>query len=331
MYKICIFTIVVLILSLIFLFYRSYKNTNIKPVEGMNNYYSNRPKSSVLINKDGVQITNLGKFGKCLVINNEIQLCDKDEHVYHEMIVHFPVQYLKTNLENVVIVGGGDLMTLREVMKYKTVKNVYILEINPKIVELCKTYFDQNEFPQDERVKIIYGDANETIHHILDTQQNKVDMVIVDSTEDNEDNLVIDQPDFFQKCLALLHKNGLLIKNGAYFKSLFESYYDLNTISYNVQIPYFQETYYFTIVAKTTNDIRKVEIGDSRWDYYNINTKFYNLKKHNKFIIHENYVDDAGLFSEQNVSFYDTTAESRETMANRKANSDIDEVFIKLL
>lgn len=260
--------------------------------EGMKNFYDNRPKSTVhYTNNDGVEIATLGNFGKCLVINNEIQLCDKTEHIYHEMIVHLPGQYVEKNIEIVVIIGGGDLMTLREVMKYRTLKKVYMLELSENIVEICKKYFKQSDFEDDDRVEIIYGDANKTIHDIIPDYKNKVDLVIVDTTEDNVDNLSIDRHPFFEKCFKLLNEDGVLVKNGLFFKHFFQDFKDLNTISYNVYIPYFQEKYVFTIVSKPTYDIRKIEVDESRWEYYDVPTKFYKMKDHNKYIIYEDYIN----------------------------------------
>ena len=62
---------------------------------------------------------NPNEYGvdKCMILDNEIQLCKGEEHVYHEMISHFPAYYIK-NLRHVIIVGGGDLMALREIMRY---------------------------------------------------------------------------------------------------------------------------------------------------------------------------------------------------------------------
>ena len=54
------------------------------------------------------------------------------------MIVHFPVMYIKQPLKNMVIIGGGDLMTLREVMKYYSIEKVFMLELKPKIINLCE-------------------------------------------------------------------------------------------------------------------------------------------------------------------------------------------------
>ena len=303
--------------------------------EGMNTFYDNRPSSKQIYYGDkGVEITELGTYGKCLIMNNEIQLCDKEEHIYHEIIVHLPAQYLRKNIEYVTIIGGGDLMTLREVMKYKTIKKVFLLELSQDIVNLCKSYFSQNDFEDDDRVEIIYGDANESIHDILQLYKYKMDMVIVDTTEDNIDNLSIDQPEFFMKCFLLLQENGLLVKNGLHFKKLFQSYDDLNSISYNVNIPYFQEKYYFTIVSKPNNDIRKINIEDTRWKFYNIKTKFYDFNDHNSFLIHEDYITEYDhpeenepgyniFFENQEKAHQDFNIHANSSSLNRTNNDDM--------
>ena len=71
-------------------------------------------------------ITNDKTFGKCLYLDGEKQLCENEEHLYHETIVHVAGAYIK-KIENVLIIGGGDCMTLREVMKYNTIKNVTMI------------------------------------------------------------------------------------------------------------------------------------------------------------------------------------------------------------
>ena len=286
-FKILLFVIFLFISTLLL-----YKYCEFLSREGMNNYETMKPVMKTLYNDDdGIEITKLGKFGKCLIINNEIQLCEKKEHIYHEMIVHLPIMYLKNPIKNVVIVGGGDLMTLREVMKYYTIKKVFMLELEPTIVDLCEEYFNQSKYEDDRRVEIIYGDANETIDEIMYKYSEKIDLVIVDTTEDNDDNTSVDTIDFFDKCFELLNKNGVLVKNGNFFKFMFEGLDDKYTIAYNVNIPYFQEKYYFTIVSNEDNNIRKTELQTNNWNNYEIKTKFYNPKKHNSYIIHEEYYE----------------------------------------
>lgn len=258
--------------------------------EGMNNYESMKPIIKVMYkDRSGIEISELGKYGRCLIIDNEVQLCEKQEHIYHEMIVHFPVMYVKKPLQNVVIIGGGDLMTLREVMKYYTIEKVFMLELEPSIVDLCEKHFNQSKYEDDQRVEIIYGDANDTIDSILEEYQESIDLVIIDTTEDNANNTSVDSPRFFMKCFKLLNYAGIIVKNGAFFKTMLESFNNKNTISYNVNIPYFQEKYYFTIASNKKNNIRETDLQIEQWKDYEINAEFYKPEKHNKYIIYEEY------------------------------------------
>ena len=262
--------------------------------EGMNSYESRKPNISVLYkDRSGIEISKLGKYGRCLIIEDEVQLCEKQEHIYHEMIVHFPIMYLKKPLQNVVIIGGGDLMTLREVMKYYTIENVFMLELDPTIVDLCERHFNQSKYEDDQRVEIIYGDANDTIDSILDEYRGNIDLVIIDTTEDNTNNTSVDSPRFFKKCFKLLNNAGIIVKNGIFFKNMLERFDERSktTISYNVNIPYFQEKYYFTIASNPENNIQKIDLQIDRWNDYEIKTKFYDPTKHNKHIIFEEYVE----------------------------------------
>lgn len=261
--------------------------------EGMTNYESMKPEINVLYSdRSGIEISELGDYGRCLIIENEIQLCEKEEHIYHEMIVHLPVMYLKKPIKNVVIVGGGDLMTLREVMKYYSIKKVFMLELDKTIVDLCEKHFNQSKFEDDQRVEIIYGDANDTIDNVLDKYEGKIDLVIVDTTEDNTNNTSVDDPKFFSKCFDLLNYTGVLVKNGIFFKNMLEDFENKYTISYNVNIPYFQEKYYFTIASNQENNIRTTELQMDRWNDYELSTRFYRPEKHNKYIIYEDYQDN---------------------------------------
>lgn len=285
-----------LIMFVVFLFISTfllYKCCYHLSKEGMNNYENMKPNIKVLYkDRSGIEISNLGKYGKCLIIENEIQLCERKEHIYHEMIVHFPVMYLKQPLQNVVIIGGGDLMTLREVMKYYSIEKVFMLELEPKIVNLCEKYFNQSKYEDDSRVEIIYGDANDTIDNVLKKYKQQIDLVVVDTTEDNENNYSVDRPEFFDKCFNLLNKTGVMVKNGVGFKHMFEGMKNKHTIPYNVNIPYFQEKYFFTVVSNKKNNIRQVDIQKENWNNYEIKTEFYNPQKHNNYIVYEEYRDE---------------------------------------
>jgi len=97
-----------------------------------------------------------------LYIDGHIQFCDRDEYRYHEALVH-PVMTPEGRRENVLILGGGDGLAAREVLKYAGVERIHLVDIDPDITKFC------SEFPaikklnkgslKDAKVKIINTDA----------------------------------------------------------------------------------------------------------------------------------------------------------------------------
>mgnify|MGYP000088092065 FL=1 len=149
-------------------------------------------------------------YDKCLLLNNEPQLCNNDEKEYHEIIVHFPAYYI-SKLEKVLIIGGGDCMCFREIMKYPSIKQVDMLELDKSVISVSKKFFNTDAYENDPRVNIIIGDATK---QILKLKENEYDFVIIDTTEDGAINLPIDEFDFYKTCKKRLKKNGVMIKNG---------------------------------------------------------------------------------------------------------------------
>lgn len=206
---------------------------------------------------------------QCLMLNDEMQLCNSDEQKYHETIVHYPAAYLK-KMENVLIIGGGDLMALREVMKYESINNVKMLEIDQDVIDVSQKYFDVNNFENDPRVEIIIGNATKTINKL---KNNYFDLIIVDTTEDSNNNSPIDTNSFFYKCKKKLKKNGMFIKNGNNPKNTLSI---AKIFNYSDVISVNTETFmgdYFMIVASDVNfnklqnkETKKLE---KKLDYYN--------------------------------------------------------------
>lgn len=284
--------IILILITIIYLFqtkeYFTNKNENKNKVL---TYEDNIPNFLLLYGKNGISIGDTKKYGRCLVIDNEIQLCDKQEHIYHELIVHFGYQYLSKPLKKVLIIGGGDLMTLREVMKYKTIEKVYMLELNKTIVKKCKKYFDVTDYPKDDRVEIIYGDAYQTID-TLKNEIGQIDMCIIDTTEDNSNNLSIDRISFFEKCFKLLNIKGVLIKNGEYFSHLLSNKMGMNCINFGAYMPYFNAVYQFVICGKKGNNLQGKHIYKDRWLKEKVKTNYYDVSKHEDYILYDvfNYI-----------------------------------------
>lgn len=217
-------------------------------------------------------------FNKCLFLNEELQFCDGKEYKYHEIIAHYPSSYL-SKIENVLIVGGGDCMTLREIVKYPDLKKVKMLEIDNEVINVSKKYFKTSSYENDPRVEIIIGDASKTIKK---QENGKYDLIIIDTTEMGEPNTVIDSLSFFKDCKRCLKNNGILVKNGENIKNFSNldkifKYKKLFKTNYNIFGLYYDgaNEYIFMMFSDTDFTKRKC---------HKINKlKYYDCKKHNNF------------------------------------------------
>ena len=227
---------------------------------------------------------------KCMVLDNEIQLCEGEERVYHEMITHFPAYYVK-NLRHVIIVGGGDLMALREIMRYKSIQSVTVLELDNDVVTTSKKYFKVKSYENDPRVSIKIGDASKTIHEL---SNEKYDLIIIDSTEDSEINSPIETLNFFETCKRKLTPRGILIKNGYVDKRAHtDDREKIRQMRTNLQktfqhvVPYYGKMYtygddkygFFMCSDYTHKRMRNDEIPS-----FEHRLRYYNPTKQNKYI-----------------------------------------------
>lgn len=118
-------------------------------------------------------------FGRVLVLDGIVQLTERDNHIYHEMIAHVPLM-AHGLARRVLIIGGGDGGTLKEVLKHP-VEEVILVEIDEVVVELAKRFFPDisgHSF-EDRRVRIIVGNG---LEYVASTD-GKFDVIIIDSTD----------------------------------------------------------------------------------------------------------------------------------------------------
>ena len=82
------------------------------------------------------------EFGRFLTLDGYMMLTEKDEFIYHEMITHYPMA-VHPNPKNILVIGGGDGGTVRELLKYDSVENIDLVEIDEEVVDVCKKYIPQ--------------------------------------------------------------------------------------------------------------------------------------------------------------------------------------------
>lgn len=107
-----------------------------------------------------VLVFQSAQYGAVLVLDGVIQLTERDEFSYHEMMTNLPL-CSHPNPLRVLIVGGGDGGILREVCRHDCVQEIVMVEIDQVVIQVCKAYFTESTAVafQDPRLKIVNDDA----------------------------------------------------------------------------------------------------------------------------------------------------------------------------
>jgi len=142
-----------------------------------------------------IQIFETESFGKMLVLDGKIQLTERDEAFYHEMLVH-PVMMSHRDPRKVLIVGGGDGGAAREVLKHDP-SEVVLVEIDENVVNACREYLgiDRGAL-SDERVSVVNEDGLEFVRDL----KERFDVIIVDGTDPGPVSSSITSKDFYEAC-----------------------------------------------------------------------------------------------------------------------------------
>ncbi len=108
-------------------------------------------------------VVTKGKTGHALFLNGNLQFNSFDEYRYHEALVHPAFAAFNGEAKRVLVLGGGDGLALREILKYKSVESVDLVDLDPMMTGLSKAFpalDDLNEHSFDDpRVKVKNGDA----------------------------------------------------------------------------------------------------------------------------------------------------------------------------
>ncbi|MFQ5847160.1 MAG: hypothetical protein ACE5IQ_05725 [Candidatus Methylomirabilales bacterium] len=127
-----------------------------------------------------IEVLESPKFGKMLILNGKIQSAALDEHIYHEALVH-PAMLLHPGPRRILILGGGEGATLREVLRYPMVEEAIMVDLDEEVVSLCRRYLPEwsaRAF-EDPRVTLVCEDARE----FLERPIGCFDVVIQDITD----------------------------------------------------------------------------------------------------------------------------------------------------
>jgi spermidine synthase len=146
-----------------------------------------------------------------------LELTERDEFAFHEMMVHLPL-FSHKNPKHVLIVGGGDGVCLREVCKHKQVEKVTLVEIDPMVINASKEYLKlvPNELLEnDPRVEIVIADAAEYLKERGNL--NKFDVILADTLDPIGPAESLFEPEFYETMYAALKPSGIICIQGESF------------------------------------------------------------------------------------------------------------------
>jgi len=148
-------------------------------------------------------------FGTFFTLDDLMMVNEKDEFIYHEMIVH-PAFLVNPNIKRVLIIGGGDGGTAREVLKYKTVEHLDFIDIDEDVFRMCQEFLPITAagVEEDPRCNVEFRDGVEVVNNAPD---NSYDLILVDSTDPISIGEGLFTTDFYKNCYRILNENGILV------------------------------------------------------------------------------------------------------------------------
>jgi len=134
-----------------------------------------------------------------------VMLSEKDEFVYHEMIAHTAL-FSHPNPERVLIIGGGDGGTAREVMKHPAVQHLDLVEIDRNVVEASRLHFpDVGDF-ENPKINLLFEDGIAFVKDVTEPY----DVIIIDGSDPVGPAEGLFKKEFYQSCYEALNEDGIL-------------------------------------------------------------------------------------------------------------------------
>eukprot|EP00126_Sphaerothecum_destruens_P013893 Sdes_comp23787_c0_seq1m21945 len=157
-----------------------------------------------------VLVLKTKSYGMALVLDGVIQVTERDEFSYQEMIAHLPLN-CHPNPERVLVIGGGDGGVLRELVKNPSVKHITLCEIDEKVIELSKTYLPSISVGfQDPRVTTYIGDGFKFMGENL----SSFDVIITDSSDPVGPASSLFDVEYYRLMKNALKPNGIVCTQG---------------------------------------------------------------------------------------------------------------------
>jgi spermidine synthase len=223
------------------------------------------------------------RLGRCLLLDGAVQLCDADEHRYHEMLVHFPARYLEGGgPRRALVIGGGDCMALRELTKYESMERVVVVEPDPDLVSVSQQHLGAEALHGDPRVTWLMGrgEAGLGIDTLFSSAYHKAayDFIIIDGKERPAPLFEEDDDATYASLATLLSPSGVLVRNGEQHQGALAQHFS-NTLVFKFHSDTFgREVSMVMCSADVDLRVRNIDIDSMARQH--IITRFYDPTRH---------------------------------------------------
>ena len=233
-----------------------------------------------------IEVFDSYEFGRVLVLDGYIMLTEKDEYIYHEMMVHVPMA-CNPDIRRVLVIGAGDGGTVRELCRYDSITQIDMVEIDEQVVKVCKEYLPQTACRlEDPRVHIYYEDGLKFVRRVEDTY----DLIIVDSTDPFGPGEGLFTKEFYGNCFTALREHGILTNQ--HESTYYDSYTSMVSrthrrmrsifpvaMVYQAHIPTYPSGHWlFGFASKNIHPV--YDFKPEIWEQLGLETKYYNTQLH---------------------------------------------------
>jgi len=154
-----------------------------------------------------IEVIDTTGFGRVLVIDNVFMTSEYDEFLYHEMLAH-PALTTAPSIERVLVIGGGDGGTVREVLRHSDVRECVLIEIDEMVVEASKQYLPGIGTAWDDpRLDLRFIDG---IDYVKQSTDEKYDVILLDGTDPIGPGAVLFDESFYRGCKRMLSPEGVM-------------------------------------------------------------------------------------------------------------------------
>lgn len=245
-----------------------------------------------------VDVFDSVEFGRFLTLDGLMMVTQKDEFIYHDMIVHVPMA-TNPNIKKICVIGAGDGGTVRELLRYPHIQLIDMVEIDPMVVDVSLAYLPQTASQlHHEKVNLFFEDGLKFIR----SKEHEYDLIIVDSTDPFGPGEGLFTKEFYSNCYRALNAHGILVNQHespyypAFERNMRRAHQRISEVFevakvYQAHIPTYPSGHW--LFGYASKGIEPINENVLKWIDYGLTTRYYNPQLHVGCFALPSYVNES--------------------------------------